>query len=230
MAKIKMHDHIMYIKFRPLLKEFFESILDKYVIFIYTHGTTTYAEAIIDYINSSLNYNYLSKDNLVARETNDHKEIKSIKRIFPSFDDMVICIDDRTDVWEDSKNLINIVPYFFFQDKHNFRIENKYIDQEKDLIFFSIEKLLNFLHSAFYYYYSKRNERYDVKNLLSKKLNSVFKNFNFLLSGLYNKNVDIYGTKQAYVIDLFGGHLLQEYGEEIDIVITNEYKSKNNIR
>ena len=92
------------VKFRPMLKSFLENIRDKYEIYIYTHATKEYAEEVIKYLNKTFEYDYFSMQRLVAR-TDVSIEAKSIKRIFPTTEDMVVIVDDRTDVWgEDKKN------------------------------------------------------------------------------------------------------------------------------
>jgi TFIIF-interacting CTD phosphatase-like protein len=215
----------MIVKFRPLLKELFESIKDKYLIYIYTYGTKEYAEAIIKYINKAFDYEYLSLERMVARE-NNNIDYKSIKRIFPTMEDMVVILDDRTDVWKNSKNLINLVPYFFFADEKVFNIKDKYVQNECDMVLYSVHKMLLYINSAFYYYFEKHKERFDVKKILGEKLQSIFYGKNFIFSGLYPRKTDIFNTRQAYIIDIFGGSLLEDYSPDLDYVVTNTYQSK----
>jgi TFIIF-interacting CTD phosphatase-like protein len=35
---------------------------------------------------------------------------KNLKRLFPTDQSMVVIIDDRSDVWDDSPNLVKVVP------------------------------------------------------------------------------------------------------------------------
>lgn len=219
------------IKFRPMLKNFLEKIREKYEIYIYTHATKEYAEGVIKYLNDTLDYQYFSTQRLVAR-TDLLIEAKSIKRIFPTTEDMVVIVDDRTDVWaEDTKNIINLVPYFFFHDPKLFKIPTKFkVGKDEDYVLFSVEKLMNFVNDAFYYFYEKnnRNAKTDVKDILRSKIRSILGNKNFNISGLYGTDVNIYETRHGYIIDYLGGDLFEEYDDDIDIIITREYKSKQN--
>lgn len=223
------------IKLRPNLKEFFENIKEKYEIYVYTQGTRNYAEEIIKKINeifysdSKSEEKILSTDRLVARE--DHlTEFKTIKRIFPTTEDMVVILDDRTDVWvHNRQNLINLYPYFFFYDEKYCLIQDKFKKSEDDKILLSIDKLLNFINQVFYYYYdNNHNRRADVKLILENKINKILNGLGFNFSGMFGKDVDIFKSRPGIIIDYLGGKLFDEYDQEINIIITHEYKSKFN--
>jgi FCP1-like phosphatase family protein len=222
-----LHKQKIVLKFRPMLKTFLENIRDKYEIYIYTHATKEYAEEVIKYLNKTLEYEYFSTHRLVAR-TDLLIEAKSIKRIFPTTDDMVVIVDDRTDVWgEDTKNVVNLVPYFFFYDDKFFKIPTKYkTGKDEDYVLFSVEKLINFINEAFYFYYANFNfTRTNVKTILRNKLRGILGGKNFNISGIYGTDVDIYDTRHGYIIDYLGGNLFEEYDEDINIIITKEFKS-----
>jgi FCP1-like phosphatase family protein len=222
-AGLKLSNHRMNVKLRPGLKEFFEAIKDKYQVYLYTYGTRDYAIEIIRYINKTFDYNYLDPDKLVAREDNtfDHK---TIKRIFPTMEDMVIIMDDRTDVWQRSSHLINMVPYFFFWDP-GFHINSKYIKFDEDRMLYSVSKLLVFINDIFYYYYFTYNSRLNVKYILEKKLKSVFNKSIFTFSNLHKKSQDIYKTSQCFCIETLGGVLEDDYTDDLNYIITKKYVS-----
>lgn len=217
----------IFLKFRPMLKSFLENLKNKYEIYIYTQGTVDYAQEIIKYINDTFDYNYFSNDRLVAR-TGLHWENKSIKKIFPTTEDMVVILDDRVDVWQQNKdNLINLVPYYFFHDEKFFKIKNRFRTEDDDYILFSVEKILNFLNESFYFYYEKEGKisKTCVKKIIDKKIKGILGGLKFTFSGLYTKDIDIYHTRNGYIIDILGGSLFEEYDEETDIVLAREYKS-----
>jgi FCP1-like phosphatase family protein len=222
-AGLKLANHRMNVKLRPGLKEFFESIKDKYQIYLYTYGTHDYATEIIRYINKTFDYNYLDPEKLVARENNNYDH-KTIKRIFPTMEDMVIIMDDRTDVWKNNKHLINVVPYFFFWDP-GFTINSKYIKFDEDRTLYSVTKLLLFINDIFYYSYTTYNNRINVKYILEKKLHSIFDKRIFTLSNIHKKNVDIFKTSQCYCIETLGGVLQEDYSDDVDYIITKKYAS-----
>jgi FCP1-like phosphatase family protein len=211
-------------KLRPGLRTFLEAIKDKYVIFLYTYGTKEYAIEVLKYINKIFEYDYLSQDRLIARDNNDTFTYKSIKKILPTNEDIVLMLDDRIDVWKGAKNLINISCYNFFTEKMN---EKKilYRPNDTDRSLYSIEKLLVFIHQAFYHIYKTKGIVKDVKIILEKKLHSIFNGHKFVLSGICKKE-DIYKTSQNYVIDIFGGTLLVEYSNDVDVVIAKKYEGE----
>lgn len=218
------------IKFRPYLKEFFEAIKN-FDIFIYTYGTLDYAKEIIRYLNITLKTDCLNCHKLVARENNTY-EYKNIKKIFPSTENMVIILDDRKDVWNNSSNLINLSPYFFFNEEKYFKLKGKkYIEDDKDCVLYSISRLLNFIHGVFYRYYElnreKENNRLCVKTIISNKFKQIFYNKNFILSGIFNKDtVDIFQSKHNYIIQLFGGNLYEDFTKDNDIILVKKFIGK----
>jgi len=215
------------VKFRPFLKEFFDEIKN-YDIYVYTYGTLDYAKTIIKYLSTNYDIKSLNYDKLVARENNPF-ETKNIKKIFPSTENMVVILDDRTDVWTNRNNLINVSPYFFFAEEKSFKTDGKkYIEEDKDCVLYSVWYLMNFVHSSFYRYYelnqdSEINKTICVKNILTNIYKSIFAKKNFCLSGIYPLGQDIFFTKHNDFIELFGGNLYEDYTEEVDIVLVRKY-------
>jgi FCP1-like phosphatase family protein len=222
---VKLNNQRLVFKLRPFLRELFESIKDKYQIYLYTYGTMDYAIEIINYINKTFEYNYLSVDRLVARDNNETFNGKSIKRVFPTQEDMILILDDRRDVWgEETKNLINLTRYFFFKDR-DFSINSNYLPADTDRTLYSVENILTFVHAAFFHIYRNKGIIMDVENILEKKLNSIFSGRNFVLSGMGSKKL-LSKTIQNYIIDTLGGNLLTDYEPEVDIVIAEKYEGR----
>ena len=78
---------------------------------IYTMGTRHYAEAVAHVIDPDQS---LFKERILSRDDSGSFEIKSIKRLFPCNEGMVVVVDDRGDVWKWPSNLIKVRPYNFF--------------------------------------------------------------------------------------------------------------------
>jgi len=253
-AKLKIAYQSFLVKFRPCLKEFFERIKN-FDIFVYTYGTLDYAKAIINYLNTELDVKSLNMDKLVARENNNF-ESKNIKKIFPSTESMVVILDDRTDVWSNRDNLINVSPYFFFTDEKIYKTDGKkHIDEDLDCVLYSVSNLMNFIYAVFYRYYEKNREIIDNQNQYNDKSNmlddnyrnfnseinrtilcvktilfSIFKSIlskkNFCLSGIYPLEQDIFETKHNYFIELLGGSLYENYTEDVDIILVRKIVGK----
>ena len=100
-----------YVKIRPGLKEFFEKIAPLYEMHIYTMATRAYALEIAKIIDP---YKSLFGDRILSRDENGSLTQKSLTRLFPTDQSMVVVIDDRGDVWNWCPNLIKVVPYNFF--------------------------------------------------------------------------------------------------------------------
>lgn len=75
-------------------------------------GSRSYAHAVVKLFDPD---GRLFNDRILSRDDNEIIENrKKLERIFPTDDRMVLVIDDRTDVWPDCKNLIQVPAYNFF--------------------------------------------------------------------------------------------------------------------
>lgn len=101
-----------YVKTRPFLKEFFDAIKDKFELHIYTMATRAYAEEIAKIIDPD---GSLFQNRILSRDENNSLTTKSLDKVFPVEQDLVLIIDDRGDVWDWSPNLIRVIPYNYFQ-------------------------------------------------------------------------------------------------------------------
>ncbi|CDS11612.1 hypothetical protein LRAMOSA03875 [Lichtheimia ramosa] len=100
-----------YIKLRPGLSEFLEQVSKLYELHIYTMGTRHYAEAVAREIDPE---DKLFRDRILSRDESGSMTQKKIQRLFPCDTSMVVVLDDRSDVWSFSPNLIKVKPYEFF--------------------------------------------------------------------------------------------------------------------
>ncbi|EDO14699.1 hypothetical protein Kpol_1068p9 [Vanderwaltozyma polyspora DSM 70294] len=100
-----------YVKIRPGLKEFFEEVSKLYEMHIYTMATRSYAQEIAKIIDPD---GTLFADRILSRNENGSLTHKSLERLFPTDQSMVVVIDDRGDVWNWCPNLIKVTPYNFF--------------------------------------------------------------------------------------------------------------------
>ena len=100
-----------YIKLRPGLMEFLESVSEIYELHIYTMGTRAYAQNIANIVDPQRK---IFGDRILSRDESGSLTAKSLQRLFPVDTKMVVIIDDRGDVWHWSANLIKVTPYDFF--------------------------------------------------------------------------------------------------------------------
>ena len=197
------------VKFRPFLKTFLKNIQNKYEIYIYTHGTKEYATGIIQYINLNFEPNSLSTRRMIYRvlDDNGNPKIKSIKEVFPTQEKMILIIDDRINVWEQSGgNLICIYPYKFFNE--NILINNNQSDKKKDInkehylkneydnVLFCITNLLLCIHRKFYEFYSKYNIQKDIQLIVDDILFSIFNGKKFYYHLNYYNYPDLQKKKK----------------------------------
>lgn len=105
-----------HVRLRPGTLNFLKTIEEKYELHICTFGARNYAHMICAFLDENgrlFSHRILSRDEcLNATRKNDN-----LKALFPDdcADSMVCIIDDREDVWNYAKNLIQVKPYHFFQ-------------------------------------------------------------------------------------------------------------------
>ena len=100
-----------YIKLRPGLQTFLDTISKSYELHIYTMGTRAYASNVAKIIDPDRK---LFGNRILSRDESGSMTAKSLKRLFPVDTKMVVIIDDRGDVWHWSPNLIRVSAYGFF--------------------------------------------------------------------------------------------------------------------
>ncbi|RPD82230.1 hypothetical protein L226DRAFT_556142 [Lentinus tigrinus ALCF2SS1-7] len=108
---IEQEGCMYYIKPRPGLLEFLETMATKYEMHVYTMGTRAYAEEVCAAIDPD---GKIFGNRILSRDESGSLTQKSLQRLFPCDQSMVVIIDDRADVWEWSPNLVKVIPYDFF--------------------------------------------------------------------------------------------------------------------
>lgn len=156
-AKPKFYEH--YVKLRPMLRSFLENIHNMYEMYIYTAGTRSYAEEVVKLIDPEGRFFQQRIFSRTDFKTLDITREKSLRRIFPVDDSMVLILDDRADVWKsDLRNLMTIKPYHFFIGMHEVNnqsgpsyAEDKQAEADQsDEVLKHIQGLLSWIHNKFY--------------------------------------------------------------------------------
>ncbi|KAH7102429.1 hypothetical protein BKA62DRAFT_699563 [Auriculariales sp. MPI-PUGE-AT-0066] len=103
---------LYYIKPRPGLTKFLTKMNEKYEMHVYTMGTRGYAEKVCAAIDPD---GVFFRSRILSRDESGSLTAKSLQRLFPCDTSMVVIIDDRSDVWDNSPNLVNVDRYEFFK-------------------------------------------------------------------------------------------------------------------
>ncbi len=137
-----------------------------------------------------------------------------LTRIFPTDDRMVVVIDDRSDVWPDCPNLVQVPAYTFFVgtgDIHNpagmkaSQLSSDALDSQagvqqqitatvintndKELVY--VQATLERIHFQFYSQYKTTPDTLpDVKVILPQMKQSIFEGLHFVFSGLLSHQSD----------------------------------------
>ena len=95
---------------RPGLSGFLQKMSEMFELHVYTAGTRTYANAICSCIDPT---GKLFSERILSRNESGSASTKSLKRLFPTDESMVVVIDDRWEVWAHGKNLVKVIPCEF---------------------------------------------------------------------------------------------------------------------
>ena len=119
-----------YIKMRPGLAKFLEAMSNMYEMHVYTMGTRAYALNIAKLIDPDMKY---FGHRVISRDENGNLVSKNLRRLFPVSTDMVVIIDDRSDVWPGNRpNLIKVTPYDFFKGIGD--INSSFLPRRQDIV------------------------------------------------------------------------------------------------
>jgi len=105
---------------------------------VVTYGQRVYAEQIVRFLDPEKKYfasRVLSRDELISANS---KSV-NLQALFPSGSQLVMMIDDRPDVWENSDSLVWIKPYKYFTEVGDINAVNidkgpeSPIDEEREI-------------------------------------------------------------------------------------------------
>jgi FCP1-like phosphatase family protein len=111
--RFTLDNRIYYLKLRPHLFHFLSEVKKLFDLHICTMGTQSYALKVSEVIDPQ---GILFRHKILSNDDRKKMSFKSLQKMFPCDDTMVIILDDRVDVWGNCKNLIRVEPYFFFHD------------------------------------------------------------------------------------------------------------------
>jgi len=104
-------DKPYYLKLRPFIKPFLETLSQFYHLAVYTMGGKAYALKVMKLIDPN---NKILKGRLVCRDDHPNDNRKILQRMFPCDERMVLVVDDRTDVWTTPLNVLKVYKYDFW--------------------------------------------------------------------------------------------------------------------
>jgi FCP1-like phosphatase family protein len=167
-----------YVKFRPYLFRFLERVSRLYEIHIYTMGVRRYAEKICEYLD---NDKRLFGDRIVSRCENMERIEKRIDRI-SSLSSNVVILDDRGDIWNYSRNLILIRPFWFYNVSDiNFRDDGRKREKTDECELFGIYRILKRVHRKYF------QEGLNTRKTVSLK---IFRNIRFVSDERYARLIE----------------------------------------
>ena len=117
-----------WLKLRPFCRKFLAEASKLYELWIYTHGTRSYAEqiqAVIDPERALFGSRCIARDDVKEGSAMDVERcavhIKTLAQIFPDANSaqgsnlsITLVIDDKTKVWKERANVLEVRPYVFY--------------------------------------------------------------------------------------------------------------------
>lgn len=194
-----------FLHLRPGLFSFLETASKMFELYAYTQGTTEYAKKILTGIDPK--GKWFGNSRLIARELDPHtgRTIpKTLARVFPSEEDLVLIIDDRDDVWDKKAgqfNLIKLLPFLYFPDPEREKMMNGWPSgarlSSSDQQLKYLEHLLNDVHSEAFF----GNTQTTISQTLYSRKRLLFSNMYFASNEQVSKNI-------FRLITDFGGKIL----------------------
>ncbi|XP_056683579.1 RNA polymerase II C-terminal domain phosphatase-like 5 [Spinacia oleracea] len=141
------------VKLRPGVRDFLNQVSSMFDLSIYTTGTRIYAHNVVELLDKS-RFMYV-----ITREDSLKENQKSLNNVL-LHERVVLIVDDKQDVWEESsrENLIKIKPYrYYLPTKNNAK--------ESDDELTRVLSILKEVHRVFYDEHCKHNGvEYDCSN------------------------------------------------------------------
>lgn len=101
-------------RLRSYTNKFLENMFKLYELHICTFGVREYAHHIAHFLDPTKKY--FGQRILSRNECLDPMSKKAnLMSLFPCGDNMVVIIDDRTDVWNFAPNVVQVLPYHYFR-------------------------------------------------------------------------------------------------------------------
>jgi len=191
-----------------------------FVIFVYTFGTRRYALEVIDKLDPE--EKILKKSRLISK-TDANLDYKELAKVIPgAHHDITLILDDRTDVWQKYKNnLIQVVPYYHYNDDH----PNNDLRKEK-LFIGAPDNYLHYLTAFLARSSILRRKAIDkgkeckVQKLVRKMHSTMFSGENISFSSFYPMGTDPTTQIEARLILQRGGRVIPVLSPESALSIT----------
>ncbi|KNC53676.1 FCP-1 protein [Thecamonas trahens ATCC 50062] len=107
-----------FVKLRPGLLKFLRDMNELFELHIFTAGNRPYAERIANILDPDqtlFSSRIVSRDDLDDSFKEDNQIFKSLSRLFPFGDSLVLILDDSPAVWAaNAANLLQVAPYRYF--------------------------------------------------------------------------------------------------------------------
>ncbi|KAF0990488.1 hypothetical protein HZS_1500 [Henneguya salminicola] len=118
--RLKANSTFLDVAIRPHSVNFLDKLSQFFELHVFTLGTRDYAHQVVRMLDPE---NKLINDRIRSRcdSTSSISKEQEIARIFPTGEHMVIVLDDRRDVWGGVDNIIQVVPFFFFDENETNR-------------------------------------------------------------------------------------------------------------
>jgi len=210
------------VKFRPLLSTFLDIVGRLFDVYLYSHGSQRYAEAISKLIDPE--QKTIKRSKVLGRETNSVIcKFKTLKNLLPTDQRISIIVDDRIDVWKNKENVIRIYPYVYFNSEiisydRTMYPTLTYRSQDCSLLYFS--NLLRNLHSLFYDMQDKYDKIADIRTIIKTVRSHILHKIK-----VYFKTSSEFKTDEEQKIATSMGAVIISSIEDHTIILVNQHEN-----
>ncbi len=174
------------VKFRPYLELFLKKAGEMFEVFVYTHGSEKYAQAVARLMDPE--GKIVASDKVIGRKSLYPTEMKTLRNLLPSDQSTSVLIDDRHDVWANKNNLIQIFPFVHFDDvrshAYNKAVYQNLPTHSKDCTLLYFTRLLRNIHSMFYDVRARGLQIADTRLIIPLLRMNVLSGTKVTLSGI----------------------------------------------
>jgi len=228
-------DKPYYLKLRPFIKPFLETLSQFFHLAVYTMGGKTYAKQVMKIIDPN---NSILKKRLVCRDDHDDN-VKVLQRMFPCDERMVLVVDDRDDVWSTPQNVLKIWKFEFWPSDANDDDANmapqesrgrqtpdedwaidKLRQRNHDNILGTTANVLQAIHRIYYHDESLyRSHQVCAHSIYSQLQKRVFSGVHIVFSGVFPNNERPEDTQEWKLAVQYGANCHLALNERVTHVV-----------
>uniref|UniRef100_A0A1I7XZ84 protein-serine/threonine phosphatase n=1 Tax=Steinernema glaseri TaxID=37863 RepID=A0A1I7XZ84_9BILA len=201
------------VKIRPYCQEFLETMSKLYEMHVTTLSSRTYALTIVEHLDPEGRFfsgRVISRDEFGSRK----KKHVYFTRLFPESLPFAAILDNRSDVWDEMENVVQLSSYRYFRKQGQ-------ADEDQSLK--HMARVLTEVHDTFQSHFQATGEHLDMRDVIGAYRRKVLEGVKVVVSAeapWVTKGASIYAKKIACeVLRRFGAEVQDTMDQDTSVIV-----------